>query len=188
MNARKTTAALSLALATLIQACAGPKVIANYDRAADFGAYRTYGFSAQLATDDGDTTTLLSKFLKAAATRELEARGYTASDEPDLVVNFNVSSQQKTEVTETPTAYYGYRRYGWGMGGAYETSVRQYTEGTLNVDLVDRARNELVWEGAYVGVVTDAMRENLQQTCDEAVAEVFGAYPFVAGSGEPREP
>jgi hypothetical protein len=69
--------ALFLALlAVLCQACAGPRVVVNYDRAADFGAYRTYGFSTQLATDDGDTTTLLSKFLKAAASRELEARGY----------------------------------------------------------------------------------------------------------------
>lgn len=187
MNGRTAPIALLLALcAALCCACAGPRVVVNYDPAADFASYRTYGFSTQLATDDGDTSTLLSKFLKAAASRELEARGYTADDEPDLVVNFNVSTEQKTQVTQSPSAYYGYRRYGWGMGGVYDTSVRHYTEGTLHVDLIDRARNELVWEGAVIGIVDGDVRDNLQQAVDDALEQAFAEYPFTAGSGEPR--
>jgi hypothetical protein len=72
------------------------------------------------------------------------------------------------------------------MGGVYDTSVRHDTEGTLHVDLIDRARNELVWEGAVIGVVDGEVRDNLQQAVDDALEQAFAEYPFVAGSDEPR--
>jgi hypothetical protein len=110
-------------------------------------------------------------------------------------VNFYVHTQEKIKTTQTPTttAYYGYRggRYGtWGgYGGvAYETRVTQYTEGTLNVDLVDNARDQLVWEAAMVGRVSDDTRENLETKVNEAIAELFLKYPYRAGSAVPVLP
>lgn len=48
--------------------------------------------------------------------------------------------------------YYGYRRgyYDPWMGYGYGTTtqVSQYTEGTINIDLVDMAQKRMVWEGA----------------------------------------
>ena len=44
-------------------------------------------------------------------------------------------------------------------------------------DLVDRARNQLVWEGAATARVTDQMRQNRDQVLDSAIADIFAQFP-----------
>jgi hypothetical protein len=61
--------------------------------------------------------------------------------------------------------------------GMSTTEVVQRTEGTLGVDLVDRARNQLVWEGAATARVTDQMRQNRDQVLDSAIADIFAKFP-----------
>ncbi len=64
-----------------------------------------------------------------------------------------------------------------------ETRVRQYTVGTLTVDLVDAERNHLVWTGDAIGRVTQRTAQERAASADQAVAAIFARYPFVAGSG-----
>jgi hypothetical protein len=188
MRHRTLSLLLAPALLALAAGCASPpKVYVQQDPRADFGAYRTYGFVEELGTDGAGYGSLLSQFLKEAAARELEARGYRPSAEPDLLVNFFVRTKEKISTTTTPTGYYGYRGYDPWWGAGHETTVTQFTEGTLNVDLVDRARGQLVWEGVLVGRVREEHREKLRETVDRAIAELFGRYPYVAGSGAPAE-
>jgi hypothetical protein len=113
---------------------------------------------------------LTTQRLKAAVTREMTARGYVyAEANPDLLVNFSARLQNKIDVNTTPVPmdYYGYRRglYGPWPGYAMATDVDRYTEGTLNIDLIDAARKEMVWEGVAVGEVID--REVSEETLNE---------------------
>lgn len=174
----------ALLLLATVTACSSPKVITNVDPNADFSVFRTYGFADPLGTDKAGYQDLTTQFLKEAVSRELEARGYTTSDSPDLLVNFFLQSEEKLSTTTSPSAYYGYRGYGgygtWGGYGGYETTVTQYTQGTLNVDLVDSRRMQLVWEGAIIGQVTDKMRRELKASIDKAVTGLFEEYPFRA--------
>ena len=57
------------------------------------------------------------------------------------------------------------------------TEVVQRTEGTIAVDVVDRARNMLVWEGAASGRVTDSTRRNLEETVHTAIKDIFAEFP-----------
>ena len=57
------------------------------------------------------------------------------------------------------------------------TTVTQTTEGTIAVDVVDAARNQLVWEGAATGRVTYSTRRNLEETIHDAVADIFTEFP-----------
>lgn len=177
-------------LGLLATACAtGPKLYANQDPGADFAGYRTFAFADPLDTDRPQYSSVLSGYLKAAARRELEARGYQYREaDADLVVNFHVETKEKISSTSTPTGptvgmgygYYGYRGMNYGVWSGYETQVTQYTEGTLNVDIIDRERKRLVWEGIAVGRINDKVRENLQAAVDEVVGLVFGRYPHRA--------
>jgi hypothetical protein len=177
-----------LTFATLLAAgCAtGPVATADYDRSADFSAYRTFGFFDPLGTDVAGYESLVTQTLKAATRREMEARGYLyAETNSDLLINFSAKLAKQTRVTQTPAPpmYYGYRRGiygGWG-GYGYETQVSQYTEGTLNIDIVDARRKQLVWEGVAVGRVTETQRQDRQTAINAAVAEIFSKYPFRAG-------
>lgn len=174
-----------VACAALLGGCAsGPKIFARQDPSADFGAYRTFGFRAPLGTDEQGYSSILSQLLRTAVTREMESRGYKRADQPDLLVNFHVSTREKVQATSAPAAggYYGYRRGYYGVWGGYpmETTVTQYTEGTLNIDLVDARRNQLVWEGVAVGRIREEARRNLEPAVNEAVAKIFLEYPHRA--------
>ncbi len=174
--------------ALLAAGCAGygPEIRVDQDPAANFAAYRTYGFAPQLGTDRGGYGTLTSQRLREAVGRELTARGYRYVDrDPDLFANFYLKEQQKTEVDPMPGGFNSVYAYRWGWYGGWpgyvdQTYVYQYTEGTLNIDLVDRARRQLVWEGVAVGRVTDKDRVDPGPALDRAVGEIFARYPYRA--------
>jgi hypothetical protein len=58
-----------------------------------------------------------------------------------------------------------------------ETRVDTYSEGTLNIDVIDAARKQMIWEGVAVGRVTEKTMENLKPEIDQAVAAIFAKYP-----------
>lgn len=182
----KTSIAVVLATLLLSACASGPSIFSNADPTANLGGFRTYGFISPLGTDGPEYTSLLSQLLKAATARELEARGYTPSDNPDLLVNFHVESKEKISSTSVPRGpafggYYGWRSGYYGTWGGYSTEITQYTEGTLTVDLVDAARKQLVWEGTAVGRVRERDRENVQAAVDAVVPLIFANFPGQAG-------
>jgi hypothetical protein len=189
-NAGTKLVRVSVALATaLIAACAStPNTFSNKDPSVDFSQYRTYAFMGKLSTDQENYESLVSNFLKVAVSQQMDRRGLTYSDNPDLRVNFYINSKEKIRSRSVPTtgAYYGWRDpfYDtWGGYGGYETRVDQYTEGTLHIDVIDARTNQLVWEGGISGRVTDEAVRNLEQTIDGAVAAVFNAaFPLPESS------
>lgn len=184
-----------IALFISLGGCASSaKILYDYDRSADFGSYQTYNFFENAGPDQGDYQSFFSRYMIDAITVEMEKRGYSISNNPDLLVNFNAVLQDKTKVSTSPApmtgGYYGYRGgmySGWGVGYGYatETHVSQYTEGTFNIDLVDARKNQLIWEAVGVGRVTEEALENLEQGVREGVPKFFAGYPFVAGNSNP---
>jgi hypothetical protein len=188
----KSLLALAAAASLLaLGGCAsGPAARAEFDRSVDFTQYKSFAFASPLGTDRGGYQTIVSQHLKAATQRELEARGLRlVASAPQLLVNFNAQLNEKLRVTTLPAmgagfggGYYGYR------GGLYatwpmyrdETVVTPYNEGTLNIDLVDTAARQMVWEGVVVGSVTQKSVDNLQASIDIAVAAAFGKFPIAA--------
>jgi len=185
--------AAAIAVVTLlVSACAsGPDVRADYDKAADFGKYRTYGFVTGGAQE---FKSLGQQLAQAAAAREMESRGYTKSDNPDLVLAFKGRLEEKTDIESTPAPMYG---PGWGYRGWYgapygysgsEVSTRRYNVGTLVMDVIDREKRQAVFRGGIEGVVSKEMLANKQAAIEQAVAHIFSKYPFVAGQSAPVAP
>lgn len=192
-----------LAVALLATGCAsGPDIRSDYDKTSDFSQYETFNFYENAGPQNGNYQTLFSQYVTEAVTKEMEKRGYTKSNSPDLLINFNAVLEDKTKVSTSPAPVGGYGYYGpgyygyrggfydpWmGYGYAQETHVSQYTQGTFNIDIVDAAEKRLVWEAVGVGKVTDKIRDNLEATIKEAVPTYFENYPFVAGSNTPVNP
>lgn len=183
---------LLLSLAALLAACAssGPKIESDYDRTVDFSAYRTYNFFQPMGIENPNYSTIYGSIFRQAISREMEARGYVLSDDPDLLMNVSAHLQDKTKVTTYndpfPAGYYGYRRgfYDPWMGYGYGTTthVSQYTEGTVNVDMVDARAKRMVWEGVGVGRLKEGRtNEEIRQRIHDGVTDMFAGYPFRAG-------
>ena len=188
-----------LAVAALAGGCAsGPDVRGDYDRAADFGKYRTYNFLSATNGNPAEFQSIAQQMMQQAASREMEARGYTKSDNPDLVINFKGKLEEKTDIQSTPAPYYGpswgYRGWGgapygaYGYGGGTEVTTRRYNVGTLVMDVIDREKRQAVFQGGLEDVVTSKMMQDKQGTINNAVSAIFATYPFVAGQAAPVAP
>jgi hypothetical protein len=161
------------ALATaLLAGCAttrAPDTRVDYDKSSDFSVYRTYGFPAETGTAVGTA---------------MEARGYKyAAEKPDLLVNFFMNTTDRTEYRGSRmgagSGYYGYR-YGlyspWPMYEEAPHSVT-YKYGTINVDIVDAEKKQLIWEGIAEGRVSQEAMENPKVTINGIVTELMQQYP-----------
>ncbi len=177
----------SLVLIILLAACAsGPTIIVNQDSNTDFSAYKTYSFVDPLSTDRAGVRGILSGFLIKATSAELEARGMKRGwPDPDLLIDFVVSAQQKIKSSSQPSSsasiHRGRGRYGTMTGysmGVSTTSVTQTTEGTVAIDVIDRKRKQVVWEAAATGRVKEETRENLQTVVPIVIEELFEQYPI----------
>jgi len=162
-------------LVLLLTGCAsGPTIVANTNPGTDFSAFKTYNFFEPLGTDrTGGVRTPLSSRLVSSMNRALISRGLSLDDEPDLLVDFVVSAEDRIDVRTSPSNTV--HRSHWGRGFStwptYNTTVRQYTEGTLLIDLIDPATNTLVGEGAAQSRITNT--DFTQQQLDEIVNKVL---------------
>ena len=184
-------------LALLASGCSTSNVRSDYDRSADFGAYETYNFMPDAGPSRSKYQGFFSQYVVEAITIEMEKRGYTKADNPDLLVNFNAILQEKTDIRTTPAAppmggYYGYRGGYYDPWGGYgygtETHVSQYTEGTFNIDIVDNARQQLVWEAVGQSRISQKDLDNLRENVMKGVPKYFALYPFEAGNPNPVIP
>lgn len=176
----------------LVASCGGPKtkITSDYDPTIDFSQYRTYNYFSPMGIENPNYESILGQMFRSAIDREMQARGYQKSDDPDLLMNVSARLDDKTKVTtyNDPMygGYYGYRAgfYDpwYGYGGGTRTHVSQYTEGTVNIDMVDADQKRMVWEGVAIGRVDEeATNAEVRAAIDAGVAEMFANYPFRAG-------
>ena len=190
---RTVVCAAAIFTALLLAGCAtGPRISTEADPRADFSAYRTWAFYEPLAIESYGYETATSEIVKHAINREMDARGYTYdADSPDLWVNVNAYMQRRADVTSMPTVDYAYyyhyraRRYVAVPYWRDRAHVTRYTEGTMNVDLVDAGQNRLVWEGIAVGRVSNVTAETREPRINQTIAEIFARYPHRAGMAAP---
>lgn len=177
------------ALLVLAGCATGPRVSTEADPRADFSAYRTWAFYSPLAIERHGYETAASEVAKAAVRAQMESRGYRYEPQsPDLWVNINAYLERRTDVSTIPTVdyayYYSYRARGYVAVPYWNdrTQVHRYTEGTMNVDIIDRSQNRLIWEGIAVGRVGNRAPAERNARINGAIAEIFARYPHRAGA------
>ncbi|MFN9716845.1 MAG: DUF4136 domain-containing protein [Sphingomonadales bacterium] len=181
---------IALAMAVSLAGCAtGPSVQVMSDPQANFASYRTFGFAQPLGTDRNGYQSQVSTALMASARREMEARGFVYSaQQPQLLVNFNAALADRVRVNTVsePTmgggmgvGSYGYRGGLYAPYPVYQdrTTVSEYKEGTLNVDVADVVSKRLIWEGVVTKKMDSKAYENIGATIDSAVSAAFTKFP-----------
>lgn len=148
----------------------------------DFTQFKTWGFLAPSTAEQRGISQITVQHIQTSVRREMERRGlvYSATD-PDLLVNFNVTTRNTT--TSAPQANVGlsYGRGSWGgssMGIGVSTGTsgtRQIREGTLQVDVVDRAQNQMIWTASVEGQIP--ANQATSAVVDTAVSQAFSRFP-----------
>ena len=179
-------------LSMLVAGCApSVKVRTDSDPGVNLNQYKTYDFFSQMGIEGDNYSNLLGQHFRAAISSQMNSRGFTQSDTPQLQVNVSIGAEDKVRVNtyQEPYlygGYYGHGGYGmyggpWGYhGGATRTTVHQYTEANVYIDLVDSATHKMVWQGVATFTVTDKMQENLRESVQLTVSKVFEQFPIPA--------
>jgi len=177
----------------LLSACASSTEIrSDYDHSIDFSQYQTYGYYSPMGIENPNYSNLLGQMFREAIDAQMLPKGYVKSDHPDILINVSARLEDKTKVTTYSDpmmyggGYYGYRGDMYDPWGGYgygtSTHVSQYTEGTINVDMVDPAQKRMIWEGIAIGRIDEKQSgAELRADIKAGVAEMFVNYPFRAG-------
>jgi hypothetical protein len=152
---------VSAASTLLLLACASsapPKPHIDFKSDYDFRTVKTFAFLPR--RQEAAASTVMSDMTMQRVDRGLEraliADGLTlvAAESADILLTWHLVAQERTNVRSYDSmSYYN----GWRCGPAVsDVSVREYTQGTFIVDMIDPAINQSVWRG----VIEDRLKEN----------------------------
>ena len=167
-------------LALLVGCSSGPTIITNSDPSADFVNLRTFDFMQPLSTDNGNVRSILSTQMIAATTNELEMLGWRRDTSgPDVLINFMLETHQQIQSRNTSASMGMHRggRYGMWGGTVSTPTIEQTTQGVLSIDMIDPARNQLIWEGSATNRVTDNIQRNQEESVHSFIADIFAEFP-----------
>jgi hypothetical protein len=167
--------AVALTAAALLAATAAraQDVSVDYDKAANFGAYKT--FAVKIGTAWGNP--LSEKRVTGEITSSLVEKGWKVApeDKADVIVVLHGATETKKTLDTFYTGGYGGYRWG-GMGGSSQTTVREYTVGTLVTDMFDAKSKSLIWRGTASDELSEKPDKNAKKLA-KAGDKLFKDFP-----------
>lgn len=161
---------LLLIAAFVFTSCNTVRVTYDFDRSTDFNTYKTYNFH-QNGIDKLELNDLDKRRILNAIDAQMAVKGFTKSEtSPELFINVLASSKEKINIDN---GYYG--GY-WGPYYGGSSRVYQYTSGTIIIDIIDNARNILIWQGAGSGLNVSDL-DNKAEEIPQAVSEILAKFP-----------
>jgi hypothetical protein len=131
----------------------------DFDRGADFSAYRSYAWVSPAQETTGDKrldSSLVNARIRAAVDAQLRAKGFFASSNgpPDFLVAYHAGMKDMMKGASTQN-YIGDRAH-----GTFTTisDIQPYHEGTLTIDIVDGASRQLIWQATAKADVVQSLR------------------------------
>lgn len=172
--------AIPMLVLLFLSSCTSVRVLSDYDKDADFNAYKSYAFY-KTGIDKAQISDLDKKRILKAIDAELSSRGFVKSENPDILISIFTKEKEQVDIYNN---YWGGGYYGWGwnpwywgpgMGGS---TVSTRTEGSLYIDLIDAENKELVWQGKGIGNLGNIKNiEKKEQRIREFVSEIMKQYP-----------
>ena len=149
------------------------EVKTDYDHHADFSNYKTYSW-AKVETSNS----LWDSRVKEAVDKELQAKGLTQMPSGGDISLVAIGTTQEKPTLET---YYNGGMGGWGWrgfggDGMATTTVENYKEGTLVVDMFDANTKKLLWRGNATDTLSDKSDKNIKKL-EKSVEKMFKDFP-----------
>lgn len=176
--------ALLLTVFVLPLGCAStPKLeaVSDFDRTYDFTSARSFSILPIDRTSAAER--LISDMqvsrIEEALSAELVRRGYhmaPSREEADLYLSWHLVTREKTDI-RSYNASSAYQCWRCGPPVS-DVTVRQYTEGTFIVDLIDPLRNRSVWRSTIQSRISAApVTDEARQLAAEAVLAPYPPEP-----------
>jgi hypothetical protein len=155
-----------------LASCSSVRVASDYDRETNFDNYKTFAFFKP-GIDKAEINDIDKRRILRAIEAELMAKGYTKSENPDMLVSIFTKSNQRVDVYNN-----AWGNGAWGYGGwGRRTNVSVKTEGMLFIDLVDTNKKELIWQGSGTGYLVTGNMNKKEARIKEFVSEMLMQFP-----------
>ena len=132
---------------------------------ANLSAYATYEWLG--TAPPAGTNPIIVQQIIADFDAAMASKGYRKAQPADLTLALSLGSREKTDVQS------------WGRFGL-QTSVYQYTEGQLSLDIFDTKTNQALWHG-QVAKTIDPNKPD-QKKISQAINKLMQKYPGTAAS------
>jgi hypothetical protein len=147
------------------------EVKTDYDHHVDFSKYKTYSW-AKVETSNS----IWDGRVKDAVDKELQSKGLSQVPSGGDVAIVAVGTTREKPTLET---FYsgGFGGWGWrGFGDTATTTVENYKEGTLVVDMFDPNTKKLLWRGTASDTLSDNPEKNTKKM-DKGVEKMLKDFP-----------
>ncbi|MCZ6830889.1 MAG: DUF4136 domain-containing protein [Gammaproteobacteria bacterium] len=186
---------LAILLLAVLAACASapPEPTVDFKQGYDFSNIKTLAFMPQSGSVSGNSSKMFISDMQReriddALKQAVAKKGITVIDDPkqaDLLITWHLVVQEKTDVRTYNTGmsygagYGSYNRRAhyscWNCGGT-EVRVKQYTQGTFIVDVVDPALDQSVWRSVIESKLKGEVQQS-QQPYNEAADRILARFP-----------
>ena len=174
MKLIKITGLLCLGVAAFAQ-----EVQFDYDRSANFSAFKTYQWVDYKRVAVGDQ--LLDQDIKRAVDEQLAGKGLRRVDSGgDLLVGYQagISEEKQFDAFGSGFGGWGWGGPGWGNFGDIHGTTSTIEIGKLVIGLFDPASKQLVWRGS-ASKTLDLKKDpdKNYRNLEKAMAKLFKNYP-----------
>ena len=169
-----------------LSSCATVQVSQDYDTGYVFDKKKTYAWNTTIQNENGNllvSDELLAKRFKTAIERTLASRGFHQDVQPTFLVSctYTITSRLETDVFDSGVGF-GFGRYGryGGLGMSSGSTVRQYDQGTLVVNIHSASTGKLIWKGTGTReVFIHSTPDEITRSVNEMVEAVLAQFPPV---------
>ena len=165
-----------LPILLLFTACSSVRVATDYDKEVDFSKYKTFAFYKP-GIDKAKISDLDKKRILRAIEANLLEKGFTKSENPDILVSIFTKERERVDVYNDSFGY-GWGWNPWWYGNYWGNTISKTTEGTLFIDLIDAKTKQLVWQGIGTSsLVTYGSVDQKIERINKIVSEILEKYP-----------
>jgi hypothetical protein len=162
----------------LLVGCSSLKVT-RYDAGKNLADYKTYNYM-KFEYSHYDSIPYNEKnyaFFIEEMDKNMKAKGFELSDNPNLIINVGVVVRQEEQTRETDVRtdmnYAGQRRYHWQVE---DQVVGVYDVGDMTLDFVDVKENTLVWQ-VFAESMLSKNEQKMQKRIAKSLDKVFEEFP-----------
>jgi hypothetical protein len=172
-------------IAIAISACSGIPVSQDFEQGFDFSGLKTFAWEANQENQWGiaSSNELVDRRVRSAIENTLTGRQFSQVDaaQADFLVLYNITVDQRISSSNVSGGVAVGRssrgRHG-SIGISTGSQVRTYEQGTLLIDVIDVASDQLVWRGTSSQALPDLSDpQRLTDHINATVAKILEQFP-----------
>ena len=159
----------------LLFSCSTPRVITYAHASAEFDRYRSFNIKphrevAALSRKGHETFQRLDTLIAG----QMRAKGYRASHDPDLIIDYEISTGLSQN---TPNQYYDRYPYNWYYPTYNYSAPPQDVEAMVEIEMIDGSSKKTVWTGSADLILKPRRNDNLERI-EQKILEIFARFQY----------